>query len=236
MNKLKSMPYYIILALMCGAALLHFQGPFYEQALVMALASVPIMLFISRKQIPLFLFGVLLVSIGFAVYEPVHSLSAIGTYFLLSVFQFSLWSTTDQVKRQMEETELLKKQRQILLQKNGELRVLSLQEFVEQAFWLLKTNNHQERTWLMEVVLAIDCPVQMEKMKRAVLVSIDREHDLVTSKHGAVYLLVKGTEQEALQPLMQRMKNALETDGQSVGYKINKKAITKACEMGSLLD
>lgn len=236
MNKLKLLPLYIIVALFSGAAILYFQWPFYEQALVMALASVPIMLFLSRERMPVFLFVVLLVSIGYAAQEPAYSLTSIGTYFLLSVFQFSLWSTADQMKQLMEETERLKEQRQVLLQKDGELRLLSLQEFVEQALWLLKTNNRKERTWLMEVMPAINCPVQTAKLERAALGSIARERDLVTSKHGAVYLLVKETEKESLQPLLKRLEKAMGSENQSAGYEIKKTVITKVCEMGSLLN
>ena len=79
MNKLKLLPLYIVLAFFSGAALLYMRWPFYEQALLVALVSVPVIFLLSRKWVPVFLFAVLLVSVGYASQEPAFVFTSIGT-------------------------------------------------------------------------------------------------------------------------------------------------------------
>ncbi|MFP3357233.1 hypothetical protein R0K17_07675 [Planococcus sp. SIMBA_143] len=236
MNKLKFLPFFICLALLSGIVLLYFRWPFYEYAVAAAFLSVPFILLLPRKWLPAFLFLVLLAAIGTAFQQPEASLTSIGTYFLLSVFQFSLWVVADQVKLVGEETKRLKEQRQILLRKEGELRALELQEFVEQALWMLKTSKRKERTWLMEVTPFANCPVQTSELERAALQSIVRERDLVTSRKGAVYVLVKETEEDSIQPLLKRIEQKMSTKRESATYEVKKTAITTVGEMGSLLN
>ena len=236
MNKLKFVPFFICLALFSGIILLYFRWPFYESAVAAAFLSVPFILLLPRKWLPAFLFLVLLAAIGTAFQQPEASLTSIGTYFLLSVFQFSLWVVSDQAKLVGEETKRLKEQRQILLRKEGELRALELQEFVEQALWMLKTSKRKERTWLMEVTPFANCPVQTSELERAALLSIVRERDLVTSRKGAVYVLVKVTEEDSIQPLLKRIEQKMSAKSESVTYEVKKTAITTVGEMGSLLN
>ncbi len=202
----------------------------------MAIVLIPILLLFSEKYIPLFLLGILIVSIGYAALEPAELLTSLGTYFLLSLFQFSLWSIANQLNLLEEETIRLNDQRKVLLDKDAELKLLSLQEFVEQAFWMLKTNRRDEYAWLMEIVPAIDCPLLIEGLERAALVSIAKNRDLVTSKRGTVYLLVRRTEKQSLQPLLKRLEQAMVSENQSTGYEIKKTAITKVSEMVSLIN
>ena len=236
MNKLKFLPFFKCLALLSGIALLYFRWPFYEYAVAAAFLSVPFISLLPRNWLPSFLFLVLLAAIATAFQQPAASLTSIGTYCLLSVFQFSLWVVSDQVKLLGEETKRLKEQRQILLRKEGELRALELQEFVEQALWILKTNKRKERTWLMEVTPFANCPVQTAELERAALQSIVRERDLVTSRKGAVYVLVKETEEDSIQPLLKRIEQKMSAKSESATYEVKKTAITTVGEMGSLLN
>lgn len=235
MNKMKFLPFLICLAFLSGVALLYFRWPFYEYAVAAAFLSVPFILLLPRKWLPVFLFLVLIAAIGTAIQEPAASQMSIGTYFLLSVFQFSLWAVSEQVKSLEEETVRLESQRQSLLQKNGELRALELQEFVEQALWMLKTSKRKERAWLMEVTPFINCPLQTSELERAALLSIVRQRDLVTSKNGAVYVLVKETGEDSVQPLLKRIEKAMGAESKPARYEIKKTAITTVGEMGSLL-
>ncbi|MBT2581571.1 hypothetical protein [Planococcus sp. ISL-109] len=235
MNRLKLLPLYIVLAFFSGALLLYVRWPFYEQALLVAIVSVPAIFLLSKKWIPVFLFGVLILSIGYASQEPAFVLTSIGTYFLLSIFQFSLWSTADKLKQTADETDRLREQYDFLSQKNGELRVLSLQEFIEQALWMMKTSTHKERTWFMEVVPAMNCPVLTAELEQVALCSIASGRDLVTSKEGKVYLLVKETEEQALQPLIHSFEKAMHAEDHIFAYEIRKTRITKVAEMRSLL-
>src|SRR5690606_40791258 len=98
MNKMKFLPFLICLAFLSGVALLYFRWPFYEYAVAAAFLSVPFILLLPRKWLPVFLFLVLIAAIGTAIQEPAASQMSIGTYFLLSVFQFSLWAVSEQVK------------------------------------------------------------------------------------------------------------------------------------------
>lgn len=235
MNKLKFLPFFICLALLSGFALLYFRWPFYEYAVANAFLSVPFISLLPRNWLPSFLFLVLLAAIATAFQQPAASLTSIGTYCLLSVFQFSLWVVFDQVKLLGEETKRLKEQRQILLRKEGQLRALDLQEFVEQALWMLKTSKREERTWLMEVTPFVNCPVQTSELERAALQSIVRERDLVTSQKGAVYVLVKETEGDSIQPLLKRIEQKMNAKSEAATYEVKKTAITTVGEMGSLL-
>lgn len=235
MNKLKFLPFFICLALLSGIALLYFRWPFYEYAVAAAFLSVPFISLLPRNWLPSFLFLVLLAAIATAFQQPTASLTSIGTYCLLSVFQFSLWVVSDQVKLLGEETKRLKEQRQILLRKEGQLRALDLQEFVEQALWMLKTSKREERTWLMEVTPFVNCPVQTSELERAALQSIVRERDLVTSQKGAVYVLVKETEGDSIQPLLKRIEQKMNAKSEAATYEVKKTAITTVGEMGSLL-
>ncbi|MFP3323225.1 hypothetical protein R0K05_08950 [Planococcus sp. SIMBA_160] len=235
MNKLKHLPFFICLAFFAGIALLFFQWPFYEYALMAAFVSVPFILWLPKKQLPAFLFIVLIASIGTAVQEPAAAMTSIGSYFLLSVFHFSLWTVSEYIKILGEETKLLKAERESLLQKDGELRALEMQEFVEQALWMLKTRKRQEQAWLMEVTPFAGCPVQASQFERAALLSVVRERDLVTSRKGAVYLLVKETGEDSVQPLMKRIEQVMEAESGQARYKITKTAITSVGEMGRLL-
>lgn len=234
MNNFKYLPFFICLAFFSGIALLFFRWPFYEYALMVAFVSVPFLLWLPRKQLPVFLFVVLIASLWMAVQEPAAAMKSIGNYFLLSVFHFSLWTVSEQLKLLAEETKLLKDERELLLQKDEELRALNLQEFVEQALWMLKTNKQQDRTWLMEVAPFASCPLQTRELERAALLSIVRERDLVTSRKGAVYLLVKETGEDSVQPLVKRIEQAMETEHEPARFKITKTAITSVGEMGSL--
>ncbi|MEZ0482266.1 hypothetical protein [Planococcus sp. SSTMD024] len=235
MNKMKFLPLLIGLALFSGLALLYFRWPFYEHALAAAFISVPFILLLPRKWLPAFLFIVLVASIGLAIQKPTASLTSIGTYFLLSVFQFSLWIVSEQMKSLEEESVRLELQRQSLLQKEGELRALNLQEFVEQALWMLKTSKRKERAWLMEVTPYINCPARILELERAALLSIVGERDLVTSRKGAVYVLVKETEEDPVQPLVKRIERVMGAEAGPARYKIKKTAITTVGEMGNLL-
>lgn len=235
MNKLKYLPLFICLAFLSGIALLYFRWPFYEYAVAAAFLSVPFILLLPRKWLPAFLFLVLIAAIGTAFQEPAASLTSIGTYFLLSVFQFSLWAVSEQVKLLEEEMGRLEVQRRSLMEKDGELRALELQEFVEQALWMLKTSKRKERTWLMEVTPFANCPVQTSELERAALQSIVRERDLVTSRKGAVYVLVKETEEDSIQPLLKRIEQEMGAKSEVATYEVKKTAITTVGEMGSLL-
>lgn len=235
MNKVKILPFLISLALLSGAALLYFRWPLYEQAVAAAFLSVPFILLLPRKWLPAFLFLVLIAALGLAVQEPADALTSIGAYFLLSVFQFSLWAVSEQLKSLEEETIRLEEQRQSLLQKHGELRALELQEFVEQALWMLKTSKRKERTWLMEVTPFVDCPAQISELERAALLSIVRQRDLVTSRNGAVYVLIKGTGEDSVQALVKRLEQIMDATSEPARYEIKKTAITTVGEMGSLL-
>lgn len=235
MNKMKFLPLLICLAFFSGVALLYFRWPLYEYAVAAALLSVPFILLLPRTWLPAFLFLILAAALGMAIQVPAASLTSIGTYFLMSVFQFSLWAVSEQVKSLEEETGQLEAQRQSLLQKNGELRALDLQEFVEQALWMLKTSKRKERAWLMEVTPFVNCPVQTSELERAALLSIVRQRDLVTSRNGAVYVLVKETGEDSVQPLLERIEQLMGAGNEPARYKIKKTAITTVGEMGSLL-
>lgn len=235
MNKFKFLPFFICLALFSGIALLYFRWPFYEYALAAAFLSVPFIMLLPRKWLPAFLFLFLLMAMGMAFQEPASSLASIGTYFLLTIFQFSLWVVSEQVKLLEEEMGRLELQRRSLMEKGGELRALELQEFVEQALWMLKTNKRKERTWLMEVTPFANCPVQAAELEQAALQSIVRERDLVTSLKGAVYVLVKETGEESIQPLLKRFEQEMGAKNEPVTYKVKKTAIKTVGEMGSLL-
>lgn len=236
MKKLNYLPLLICLALFSGAALLYYRWPYYELAIVAAIVSVPFLLLLSRKWTPLFLFTVLLGSLGLAIQAPAAAFTSIGTYFLLTVFQFSLWSTAEQFKQITEQTVRLKQQHHALLQSGGELRALELQEFIEQTLWLLKTNNDEKQTWLMEVTPTVNCAGETAVLERAALNSVIPYRDLVTSRKGTVYLLVKETDEHSVQPLLQRLEKAVFTEDQFARYEIKTTAITKVCEMGSLLN
>ncbi|WP_211654738.1 hypothetical protein [Planococcus alpniumensis] len=236
MNKYKFLPFFICLAFLSGIALLFFRWPFYENAIAAAFISVPFILLLPRKWLPAFLFLVLIVSIGIAAQEPADSMTSIGSYFLLSVFQFSLWVVSEQVKLLEEEAIRLEAQRQSLLKKGGDLRALNLQEFVEQALWMLKTSKRKERAWLMEVTPSVNCPIMISKLERAALLSIVRQRDLVTSRKGAVYVLVKEANGDAIQPLLKRIEQAIGAQNELSGYEVKKTAITTVGEMGSLLN
>ncbi|QHJ71812.1 hypothetical protein [Planococcus halotolerans] len=235
MNKFKLVPLYMIPALMAGAALFYLPWPFATQALIVAIASVPILLFLTSRKIPIFMFGALLVLMVFALQELDNLLETFVTYFLFLIFQLSIWSIADYIQQLLEDMNRLKVQRQELLQSDGEIKVLSLQEFIEQAFWLLRMSSRKERIWLMEVVPAINSLAERGRMEQAVLGSIAKERDLVTSKHGTVYLLVKETEQESIHSLLKHLDKAIDQKNQSAGYEIKKTIITKVCEMDSLL-
>lgn len=236
MNKLKLLPLYIVLAFFSGAALLYLRWPFYEQALFIALISVPVIFMLSRRWIPVFLLGVLIVSVGYAWQEPDFVLTSIGTYCLLSGFQFALWSMADKLNQVADETARLKEQHRVLTGKHGELRVLSLQEFIEQSLWMVKTNKPKERTWFMEVLPSVKCPLLTTKLEQVALGAISMERDLVTSKEGKIFLLVKVAEEQALQPLIHRFEEVLHAENLSTAYEIKKKSITKVVEMRSLLN
>lgn len=235
MNKTKFIPLLLCLAFFSSAGLLYLRWPFYEQALMAAVISVPIILVLPRKWLPIFLFAILLASIGIALQDPPAYLTSMGIYFLLSIFQFSLWATAEQLKQLTEETNRLKTQQHELLQKDRELRPLDLQEFVEQALWMLKTNSHKERTWLMEVIPSVKCPIQTAELERAALKSIVRDRDLVTSRQGSIYLLIKEKEGDSIQTLLRRLEKAMSIKNQTPRYEIKKTPITNVCEMGSLL-
>ncbi|MBU9673690.1 hypothetical protein KQ939_05365 [Planococcus sp. CP5-4] len=235
MNEFKFLPFFICTALFSVIALLYFRGPFYEYAVAAAFVSVPFILLLPRKWLSALLFLILIAAIGTAFQAPAASLGSVGNYFLLSVFQCSLWAVSEQVKLLEEETVRLEEQRLSLLQKDGELRALELQEFVEQALWMLKTGKRRERAWLMEVTPFVNCPIKTSELEKAALQSIVRERDLVTSRKGAVYVLVKETEEDSIQPLLKRIEQVMGAKSEPASYEVKKTAITTVGEMGSLL-
>lgn len=234
MKSIKHIPYYIALALCSGAALLFFKWPFYEQALVLSVISVPVLLVLSRQWIPVYLFIVLLISIAFALSEPVTAVASIGTYFLMALFQFSLWSSAELLRRQAEETGQLRKRRDALLLQEGDLRALNLQEFFEQALWMMHTKNTKERTWLMEIVPSFGNAEMLPKIESAVLGHVFGECDLVTSTETSVYVLVKETEEKNLQSLSHRLIAEMPA-GHGEAYEIRKTLINGVGEMRGLL-
>lgn len=236
MNRLKLLPLYIVLAFFSGASLLYLRWPFYEQALFVALISVPVIFLLSRRWMPIFLLGILIISVGYAWQEPAFVLTSIGTYSLLSVFQFALWSMADKLNQVADETVRLKEQHCALSQKNGELRVLTMQEFIEQSLWMVKTNKPKERAWFMEVLPSVNCPLLTAELEQVALGAISKERDLVTSKEGKIYLLVKAAEEQALQPLIHCFEEVLHAENRSASYEIKKKSIAKVVEMRSLLN
>lgn len=87
----------------------------------------------------------------------------------------------------------------------------------------------------MEVTPFVNCPVQTSELERAALLSIVRQRDLVTSRNGAVYVLVKETGEDSVQPLLERIEQLMGAGNEPARYKIKKTAITTVGEMGSLL-
>ncbi|MFC4712810.1 hypothetical protein [Planococcus dechangensis] len=215
---------------------MYMRWPFYEHALFVALISVPVIFLLSRRWIPVFLLAILIISVVYAWQEPAFVLTSIGTYGLLSVFQFALWSIADKLNQVADESARLKEQYEVLSQKDGELRVLSLQEFFEQSLWMVKTNKPKERAWFMEVLPPVNCPLLTTKLEQVALGAISTERDLVTSKEGKIYLLVKVAEEQALQPLIHRFEEVLHAENLSAAYEIKKKSITKVVEMRSILN
>ncbi|AUD14382.1 hypothetical protein CW734_12970 [Planococcus sp. MB-3u-03] len=120
------------------------------------------------------------------------------------------------------------------MRKEGQLRALDLQEFVEQALWMLKTSKREERTWLMEVTPLSTAPSRHRNWARGIAVDCPGAGSRNKPK-GAVYVLVKETEGDSIQPLLKRIEQKMNAKSEAATCEVKKTAITTVGEMGSLL-
>ena len=208
----------ILLLLANGWAILYFQLPFYQEAIIVAVISLLLMTFIHERFV--FLYAMVLV-ISYATFLTVYSfihhqptsvqLLYVYDHLLLTSFILLYWILLNYTKKSGYENEALRQQVKLLQKYVSQTSILTVNEFMEQARWMLTSaKRSKQQVWLVEQTITYTNKYTeqnlLEKIGEIGLQSIRKQFDLITFHDEGIYLLLRDTDRDGVDVVLQRIE------------------------------
>lgn len=218
MNRNAIISILILLLLANGWAIVYFQLPFYQLSLSMLAVSLLIMSMIHERFV--FLYAITLV-IAYAAFLTIYAfvgnhpsdiqLLYIYDHLLFASFMIIFWVLNNLIKRISYENKDLKEKVELLTKRRPDTKVLTFNEFLEQAKWTLtSTRRNQKQAWLVELRITEKSKrtrkVVREKVEELGLNSIRNNFDLITANETDVFILLRDTEKQGVSIVLQRIE------------------------------
>lgn len=214
----------ILIILINGWAIVFLELPFYRVSLAAGAISLIFMTVIHERFV--FLYAIIITltyGIFLMIYAFVHRQSSdaqllyIYNHLLLSILLLSYWILMNLIKRIGYENTALKQQVQLLQKYTGVTKLLTFTEFIEQAQWLLKSSErNKEEAWLVTISIQFPNKRTMKNMQEELeyiaMETIRQKFDLITSDTGVIYLLLKNTQVEGVQIVLERFMNKVRAE------------------------
>lgn len=218
MNKNFIISLLILLLLVNGWAFVYFQLPFYEETIVLAGLSLLLMTFIHQRFV--FVYSIAMV-IGFAafltgyafMYEQPADVQVLYIYdhLLFTSFIFLHWILLHYAKAIGYENNELKQQVKLLRRYTEHTKILTRQEFLEQAKWVLNSvRRSKQQAWLVELSMTYKSKLTeqtlQEKIEEICLKTVRHQFDLITYHEKSVFLLLRDTNRMGVNTVLNRIE------------------------------
>lgn len=207
-----------------GWAIAFLELPFYREVLIIGALSILIMTVLHEKFV--FLFAIA-VALSYGVFLTVRTFTSqypaemqmlfMYAHLLLTAFLLQYWILMNLLKRIGYENDDLKHQVELLQKYDGVTKVLTHTEFDEQAKWLLKSSErNKEDTWFVKI--SINYPSRrilanlQEDLENLALQTIRHRFDLITSDAGVIFLLLKNTDFDGVDKVLDRYRDMSKSD------------------------
>ncbi|WP_165820806.1 hypothetical protein [Pueribacillus theae] len=207
----------IIFLLINGWFFVYLQLPFSGEAILVALLSILFMALVRERFA--FLYAVTLV-LCYGIFLTVQAFLHIETsdvqllyvynHLLFTSFILSFWILLNYIKKIGYKVDGLIEQVHELQKYNQKTGILTRNEFMNQAEWVIKSiaRGHGE-AWFVEITITyknkrIQKNLQ-ELLEKVVLQSIREKFDLVTATKNTIYILLKDTHEEGVEIVLNRI-------------------------------
>lgn len=216
MNKNLILAVLILTILLNGWAIAFLALPFYQAALIIGGVTIFTMTIVHERYVFLcaivaaLSYGAFLTAASFAYQQPATvQLLYAYSHLLLTSLLILYWVLMNFIKKIGYENSQLSQQVQLLQKYRGVTHVLTLTEFEEQAKWLLNSSKrNKEEAWFVEMDISYSNSrvkvVLQEDLERIALQTIRQKFDLITSRNGVIYLLLKNTHADGVQQVLTR--------------------------------
>lgn len=213
----------ILLILSIGWVLVFTELPFWREATTVAAISLVVMAVVHERYVFLYTMSAILsygAFLAFYVFvaeeRPVSELPFIYSHLLFTGFLLLYWVLMNAVKEMGYERDELERQISLLQKYTGESELLTVNEFIEQASWLMKSSERKkEEAWFVEISQIPGGQTEqsmMDTMERTIQHTIRQKFDLVTSRDGIIYLLLKDTNEAGVERVMERFQQNLKQE------------------------
>ncbi|ALS76550.1 MULTISPECIES: hypothetical protein [Planococcus] len=239
----------ILMVLGFGWALFSLVLPFSTEMLLVAGLSILFMTLIHERYV--FLYGIsIILSYGvfltvfafFFTQRPDLEIMYVYSHLLFTGFILSFWLLLNQIKQIGYEASELRRQVQLLQKYHGETDILTVNEFTEQAQWVLKTTERrQEEAWFVEITINTKNKRTQQNIKesleRATLSTIRQKFDLATSTGQSIYLLLKDIDEEGVRLMMERYRDKVKQELNLLDspYEVRKEQVSNLNELSRAL-
>ncbi len=239
----------MLMVLGFGWALFSLVLPFSNEMLVVVGLSIVFMTIIHERYV--FLYGISII-LSFGVYltvfaffftqRPDLELMYVYSHLLFTGFILSFWLLLNQIKQIGYEASELRRQVQLLQKYHGESDILTVNEFTEQAQWLLKTTERrQEEAWFVEITISTKNKRTQENiielLERATLSTIRPKFDLATSTGQSIFILLKDIDEEGVTLTLERYRDKVkqELNLLDTPYQVRKEQVSNLNEFSRAL-
>lgn len=214
----------LIAILFNGWAIVFLALPFYKVALVVGGISLIVMTMVHERfvflhaMIVTLSYGAFLTGYSFVYQQPAETqLLYAYDHLLLTSLMILYWVLLNFLKKIGYENTELKQQVELLQKYRGITKVLTLTEFEEQSKWLLNSSErNKEQVWFVEIDISYTNKrmkdVLQEDLEHLALQTIRQKFDLITSGNGVIYLLLKNTDAQGVQRVLDRFHEKVHAD------------------------
>lgn len=250
MKKNFAMCILILFILFNGYAIVFANLPFSQVLMVLAGVSMLIMTVLHDRFIFLYAISLILLYGAFlTAYAFINSLPSeiqlllIYNQLLLTSFTLSYWILLNSIKIIGYENDELKNKIQLLQKYNGHTNILTVPEFTDQATWALKSSERRkEEAWLLEIKIGFENKRTQknlqESFEKIALETVREKFDLVTSIDQGIYFLLKETNEQGVEIVLERYQQKLKDELNFVKpiFNVRKERVKDMGHLSSLME
>lgn len=240
----------LLFILVNGWAIITLKLPFYQETLFLIGLSLLIMTIINEKFVfgytisLILVYGAVLTVEAFLNKQPGNiQIMYIYTHLLVTSLLVLYWILLNQLKNIGYENIELKRQIQFLKRYNNDTEILTINEFMERASWLLKTSERQNNeAWLVEIIIHYPNKLThnniQESLEYLAGKTIRQKYDLVTSSNSRIILLLQNASEDGVQIMLQRYYDQVKSELNLITppYNTQKKMITNTDQITFVMD
>lgn len=208
----------VLLVLFVGWTITMADLPFSETDCALAFVSIVLMSLMPDRFIFAYIVFILLGYGGFLTFwtfthynASVSQMHYMYEHLLVTVFLLASWALMHLIKSLTRENELLKLQVAKLEKLDSQTNILTPQEFIYQAHYVLSDVNRKGEAWLVEIDLLPQPGTVKESLQESleaiVLESVRLNFDLVTATDSKIYIILKNTDESGLQIVLNRIEH-----------------------------